>query len=126
MKKTYLNACKTVFGWALEHKLVSRNPFLDVKVTVAKRKQLRETQAFRPAEWRVVLAASLKVSDTNSPDAAARRWIPWLCAYTGARVGEIAQLRKQDVTEREGMPSRRKPAQSKAGGRASFLCTNTW
>ena len=71
MKKTYLNACKTVFGWALEHKLVSRNPFLDVKVTVAKRKQLRETQAFRPAEWRVVLAASLKVSDTNSPDAAA-------------------------------------------------------
>ena len=105
VKKTYLNACKTVFGWALEHKLVSRNPFADVKVTVAKRKQLRETQAFRPAEWRVVLAASLKVSDTNSPDAAARRWVPWLCAYTGARVGEIAQLRKQDVTEREGMPS---------------------
>ena len=105
VKKTYLNACKTVFGWALEHKLVSRNPFADVKVTVAKRKQLRETQAFRPAEWRVVLAASLKVSDTNSPDAAASRWIPWLCAYTGARVGEIAQLRKQDVTEREGMPS---------------------
>jgi hypothetical protein len=27
VKKTYLNACKTVFGWALEHKLVSRNPF---------------------------------------------------------------------------------------------------
>ena len=105
VKKTYLNACKTVFGWALEHKLVSRNPFADVKVTVAKRKQLRETQAFRPTEWRVVLATSLKVSDTNSPDAAARRWVPWLCAYTGARVGEIAQLRKQDVTEREGVPS---------------------
>jgi integrase len=105
VKKTYLNACKTVFGWALEHKLVSRNPFADVKVTVAKRKQLRETKAFRPAEWRVVLAASLKVSDTNSPDEAARRWVPWLCAYTGARVGEIAQLRKQDVTEREGIPT---------------------
>jgi integrase len=27
----------------------------------------------------------------------AKRWVPWLCAYTGARVGEIAQLRKQDV-----------------------------
>jgi hypothetical protein len=60
VKKTYLNGCKTVFGWALGHKLVSRNPFADVKVTVAKRKHLRETQAFRPAEWRVVLAASLK------------------------------------------------------------------
>jgi integrase len=105
VKKTYLNACKTVFGWALEHKLVSRNPFVDVKVTVAKRKRLRETQAFRPAEWRAVLTASLKFTDANSPDEAARRWVPWLCAYTGARVGEIAQLRKDDVAKREGIPS---------------------
>jgi integrase len=96
---------KTVFGWALEQKLVSRNPFADVKVTVPKRKQLRETKAFRPPEWRTVLAAALKITDTTTPDAAARRWVPWLSAYTGARVGEIAQLRKEDVTEREGIPS---------------------
>ena len=32
---------------------------------------------------------------------AAKRWVPWLAAYTGARVGELAQLRKQDVS-REG------------------------
>jgi|SRR5579863_261900 len=29
--------------------------------------------------------------------AEAKRWAPWLCAYTGARVGEIVQLRKRDV-----------------------------
>ncbi|MGB8631769.1 MAG: hypothetical protein WCD69_20720, partial [Xanthobacteraceae bacterium] len=85
--------------------MISQNPFVDVKVTVAKRKRLRETQAFRPAEWRAVLTASLKFTDQNSPDAAARRWVPWLCAYTGARVGEIAQLRKEDVVKREGLPS---------------------
>ena len=27
--------------------------------------------------------------------------MPWLCAYTGARVGELAQLRKEDI-RREG------------------------
>jgi integrase len=102
---TYLKATKTVFGWALEQRLISQNPFADVKVTVPKRKQLRETKAFRPPEWRAVLSASLKVNDTTSPDAAARRWVPWLCAYTGARVGEIAQLRKEDVAKREGIPS---------------------
>ena len=32
---------------------------------------------------------------------AAKRWVPWLAAYTGARVGKLAQLRKQDVA-REG------------------------
>jgi integrase len=29
--------------------------------------------------------------------------VPWLCAYTGARVGEIAQLRKADVIKRGGI-----------------------
>jgi integrase len=28
-----------------------------------------------------------------------RRWGPWLMAYTGARVGEIMQLRKQDLRQ---------------------------
>lgn len=34
--------------------------------------------------------------------ALAKRWLPWVCAYTGARVGEIAQLRKQDVAHEHG------------------------
>jgi integrase len=28
---------------------------------------------------------------------AAKRWVPWLLAYTGARIAEITQLRKEDV-----------------------------
>ncbi|MEY9463866.1 site-specific integrase [Bradyrhizobium ottawaense] len=35
-------------------------------------------------------------------NAAARRWVPWLCAYTGARVNEITQLRACDVIEKAG------------------------
>jgi integrase len=34
--------------------------------------------------------------------AACRRWVPWLCAYTGARVGELTQLRAGDVQARQG------------------------
>jgi integrase len=33
---------------------------------------------------------------------ATRRWVPWICAYSGARAGEITQLRGQDVIERDG------------------------
>ena len=43
-----------------------------------------------------------EIADTNTPDGAARRWAPWLCAYSGARVGEITQLRGIDVIERDG------------------------
>ncbi len=40
VKKTWLNAANTVFRWALEHKLVARNPFAGVKVTVPKKKKI--------------------------------------------------------------------------------------
>jgi integrase len=32
-------------------------------------------------------------------NAAARRWVPWLCAYTGSRPGEACQLRAEDVRQ---------------------------
>jgi integrase len=34
-----------------------------------------------------------------------KRWVPWLCAYTGARSGEITQLRGVDVVELNGVPA---------------------
>jgi integrase len=103
VRKNWIAASKTVFGWALEHKRISRNPFADVKVTVPKKHRLRETQAFLPDEWRTILRASLAITELNTPDNAARRWVPWLCAYTGARPGEMTQLRGADVIEREGI-----------------------
>jgi hypothetical protein len=33
---------------------------------------------------------------------ATRRWVPWICAYSGARAGEITQLRSQNVIEQGG------------------------
>jgi integrase len=100
--KTWLNASHTVFKWATDHRHIPRNPFADVKITVPKRIRRRETQAFYPEEQRVILKAALGVEDTSTPDACARRWVPWLCAYTGARVGEMTQMRGRDVIKRDG------------------------
>jgi len=107
VRTNWLRASKTVFGWAMEHKLIPRNPFADVKITVPKKVKLRETQAFLPDERRTILRASLAVTNTETPDSATRRWVPWLCAYTGARPGEITQLRGSDVIERDGIPALR-------------------
>ena len=38
---------------------------------------------------------------------ALRRWVPWVCGYSGARAGEITQLRGQDVIERDGVKALR-------------------
>jgi integrase len=103
VKRTWLNAANTVFRWALDHKLIWRNPFADVKVEVPKRKQLRETRAFHAEEARIILTAACAIRDARTAHEACKRWVPWLCAYTGARPGEMTQLRGADVIERDGI-----------------------
>jgi integrase len=103
----WLVAARTVFGWALKECLIQANPFVGVRVTVPKKQRLRETDAFTPEEARMILKASLAITNTSSRFAAACRWVPWLCAYTGARAGEITQLRGVDVVRREGIDALR-------------------
>lgn len=93
-------AVRTVFGWAVGRKLLTRNPFAGVKIKVPKKRRLRD-KAFTREEVSIILNAASRITDTKSKGNAARRWVPWLCAYTGARAGEIAQLRGTDVIERD-------------------------
>jgi hypothetical protein len=78
VRKNWITASKTIFGWALEQKHIPRNSFVRVKITVPKKHRLRETQAFLPHEWRVILRASLAMTKLDTPDDAAKRWVPWL------------------------------------------------
>jgi integrase len=86
-------------------KHLRRNPFEHAAdaLTVSKRPKHRDTQAFTPEERKVILSAASRIKTFRKGDDAARRWVPWLCAYTGARVGEITQLRKADVIKRGGI-----------------------
>lgn len=69
---------------------------------VPKRAELRP-KWFYPDEQVTILRAALAITDTRKPFNAARRFVPWLCAYTGARAGEITQLRGRDVIQEEGV-----------------------
>lgn len=48
----------------------------------------------------MILRAASAISNTRDAFPRAKRWVMWLCAYSGARSGEIAQLRGVDVTSR--------------------------
>ena len=76
-------------------------PFARVKVDVPKVVVLREEgKAFKPEEAKVILRAALAISNTRDAFPRAKRWVMWLCAYSGARAGEITQLRGVDVIPR--------------------------
>jgi integrase len=95
----WLNAARTVFGWALANRKITTNPFAGVRVAVPRHAAKLREREFTEAEWKAVLAATLapQPSGLARHHADARRWVPWLCAYTGSRPGEMTQLRAEDM-----------------------------
>ncbi|MGN6146619.1 MAG: tyrosine-type recombinase/integrase [Mesorhizobium sp.] len=92
-----LSGLKAVFGWAVTNRRLASNPAEGVKVVREKRIKLR-SDAFTGDEAKAILLHANAVA-VDSPLSSAKRWVPWLCAYTGARVGEIVQMRKQDLQQ---------------------------
>jgi integrase len=81
------------------------NPAAEVFVEVSE-KQKTDMRGFNHREAATILSAALAPPNETMTEenAAARRWVPWICAYTGARVNEITQLRACDVIEVDGIP----------------------
>lgn len=103
VKDSDLAGLKAVFGWAVANRLLSQNPAEGITVKRVKVVKLRG-KGFTDKEAIAILAAAShhQRGHERPKTFAAKRWVPWLCAYTGARVGEIAQLRKQDVRQEAG------------------------
>ncbi|WP_156348384.1 hypothetical protein [Sphingomonas sp. Leaf34] len=104
IRELYLAAAKVVFPWAVENRKLATNPATGFIVCVPKRVRSRGP-SFTAMEVRTILSGSLVMDQGRvSPEhALARRWIPWMCAYSGARVGEIAQMRGSDIVEIDGV-----------------------
>ncbi|WP_244491470.1 tyrosine-type recombinase/integrase [Bosea sp. Root381] len=98
VKDSDLAALKTLFGWAVTNKRLPVNPAEGITIKLGKRRRTRPP-GFTEEEAKALLkAADAHQQGKERPKTfAAKRWVPWLCAYTGSRVGEMVQLRKQDV-----------------------------
>jgi len=104
VKDTYLSALRTVFRWAKENQHIPLNPASEVRVRPPKRVRVRDA-GFSDEEAQIILSATdLPLAPQVSRERAfAVRWVPWLCAYSGARVNEITQMRRQDVFQVDGV-----------------------
>jgi integrase len=111
IKDVYLAALKTVVKWGVTNRKIATNIAADVTIRVPKQIVTRE-KGFNDDEAVAVLKAASEHQPRPSSNprtregaklSAAKKWVPWLCALTGARVSEMTQLRKQDVQERGGI-----------------------
>lgn len=97
VKDTDLAGLKSVLGWARANGKIASNPAEGVSLQKLRPRQPR--RGFTELEAEAILSAASRVAPgrEHSETLSAKRWVPWLLAYTGARVGEVAQLRKVDV-----------------------------
>jgi len=100
----YIAAAKAFFGWAKRMKKLKTNPAAEVVVDVSEKHETK-MRGFTDKEAVTILSAALAPMSKlmTRENAAARRWVPWICAYTGARVNEITQLRASDVLNVDGI-----------------------
>lgn len=101
VKDSDLAGLKTVFGWAVSNRKLPKNPATGITIKLGKPVKLR-AKGLTEAETKALLNAALGVTGKGRTDQA-RRWVPILAIYTGARVGELAQLRRQDVRREAGV-----------------------
>jgi integrase len=103
-KDADLPPLKAIFGWAVKNRKLPFNPAASVSGERVKRNRSRDPD-FSDAEASAIFAAALTYQGGEKEDpktAAAKKWVPILLAYTGARLGEITQLRKKDIRKESG------------------------
>ncbi len=101
-----LAALNTVFNWGIKKLRLSSNPAKGLRSEGKTAPKVRSS-SFTDAEVETVLKAAIQapsVPGRTSPELVrAYRWVPWMQAYSGARVAEITQLRGSDFREDDGV-----------------------
>jgi integrase len=91
-----LAALGVIYKWGIENDRVSFDPTRGVKVRRGK-KAGEKMGGFTFKEAETILNAASSSSDP------ACHWVPMLCAQSGARVGEVCQLRVEDIGNENGI-----------------------
>jgi hypothetical protein len=100
---TYFAALRAAFKWGRRTGWLNGNPEknpADGARIEGRGKVVTRDKYFSEEEAGMVVQAASRVvgsSREHSKTTAAKKWVPWLLAYTGARIAELIQLRRQDV-----------------------------
>ena len=87
---------RSTFNWAIKNGLLpEKNPFTNMAPKLPKH-GIAARDGYTDVQAAQVLQAAREQSGWL-------RWLPWLMCFTGARVGEIADLRRRDVRQEGGV-----------------------
>lgn len=104
VRDVWLASLKATAGFMVERRQLKTNPFIGIRVRGVKESKADDEKAFTDAQAKTILTATLATPShlTSIEMKAARRWVPWLCAYSGARVNELTSLTPNEIQRLDG------------------------
>jgi integrase len=101
VRDVWIASLKATASFMVERRKLDKNPFAGIRIRGVKGIKDSNKKGFTDAQAEAILTATVATpSHLTTPETrAARRWVPWICAYTGARVNEITSLLPSDVRQ---------------------------
>ena len=101
VRDVWLAAPRSIATHMLNALRLKINPFAGIKVEGVKPWKEDDERGFDPDQALTILSATVATPShlISKEMKAARRWVPWICAYSGARVNEITSLLPSDIQQ---------------------------
>lgn len=105
VRDVWLASLSATAGFMVERRKTTINPFRGIKVRNVRDGKPDDEKGFTSEQAKIILTATLAGRShlISAETHATRRWVPWLCAYSGARVSEITSLWPTDVVRFDGI-----------------------
>lgn len=96
IRDSKLAPVRAIFQWAVDNRKLDTNPAARINIDL-KNRSSEKRRGYTDEEAKIVLRAARTAKEAH------KRWVPWVCAYTGARIAEICQLRSEDIKQITGI-----------------------
>lgn len=106
VRDVHLAVVRATCQFLVDELELDENPAAGIVVRgVEDGKEDDDNKGFTDRDAATILRATLvpRSKQMSVEMVAAHRWVPWICAYTGARVNEITSLRPQDFVTKDGI-----------------------
>ncbi|WP_315825592.1 MULTISPECIES: tyrosine-type recombinase/integrase [unclassified Bradyrhizobium] len=87
---------RAIFQWAVDNRKLDANPAARINIDL-KARSSEKRRGYTDDEAKIILRAARTETEAH------KRWVPWVCSYTGARISEICQLRSEDIKQIDGI-----------------------
>ena len=83
---------RAILQWGVDNRKINENPAARIVVDV-RVKAVERRRGYTDEEAALILKNAAHETDR------VKRWVPMLCAYSGARISEVCQLRVEDILQ---------------------------